>query len=253
MMEYRVSQLSKVAGVSVRTLHYYDRIGLLSPERKGGNGYRVYGQKEVELLQQILFYREMGLPLSEIRKIVRARDYDAIAALRSHLSELKAKREQIGRLIANVEKTIAAAKGETTMSDKERFEGFKRKIIDDNEKAYGKELREKYGEDAVEAGNAKIMGLTREQYAQAEELSRRINETLKEAFVTGDPAGESAQEACRMHKKWLGYYWGAYSKEAHLGLAQTYVDDPRFTKYFDENAAPGCAAFFLEAMKIFCG
>ena len=186
----------------------------MSPERKGGNGYRVYGQKEVELLQQILFYREMGLPLSEIRKIVRARDYDAIAALRSHLSELKAKREQIGRLIANVEKTIAAAKGETTMSDKERFEGFKRKIIDDNEKAYGKELREKYGEDAVEAGNAKIMGLTREQYAQAEELSRRYGLPLWRFCNSGTEANEGAMKLAKL--------WARRKKPDHtLGIIAT--------------------------------
>ncbi|HEX3030371.1 MAG TPA: TipAS antibiotic-recognition domain-containing protein, partial [Clostridia bacterium] len=97
-----------------------------------------------------------------------------------------------------------------------------------------------------------IKGMTREQYAETEELSRQINESLKAAFENGDPSGELAQKVCSMHKKWLGYFWKKYSKEAHLGLAQTYVDDPRFTKYYDENVAEGCAAFFLQAMKIYC-
>lgn len=251
-MEYSINRLSKLAGVSVRTLHYYDEIGLLSPKRISSNGYRVYGQKEVNLLQQILFYRELGIQLAEIQKIVWAKNYDGIAALQSHLSALRVKRERIDLLIANVEKTVAASKGEITMNDVEKFEGFKQKIIEDNEKVYGTEISARYSDDAINASNAKVMALTREQYADVEELSRQINDSLKAAFETGDPAGELAQEVCDMHRKWLEYFWNTYSKEAHLGLAQTYVDDPRFTKYYDDNAAPGCAAFFLKAMKIYC-
>jgi len=251
-MEYSINRLSKLAGISIRTLHYYDEIELLSPKRISSNDYRVYGQKEVDLLQQILFYRELGVPLAEIKKIVWAKNYDGVAALQSHLSALKIKREQIDLLIANVEKTIAASKGEITMNDEEKFQGFKQRIIEDNEKAFGTEVRAKYGEDAINASNAKIKGLTREQYAEAEELSRQINDSLKEAFEAGNPSGELAQKVCDMHKKWLGYFWNNYSKEAHLGLAQTYVDDPRFTKYYDDNVTAGCAEFFLEAMKIYC-
>lgn len=251
-MEYSIDRLSRLAGVSVRTLHYYDEIGLLSPKRISGNGYRVYGQKEVDLLQRILFYRELDLPLAEIKKIVRAKEYDADAALLGHLSALREKRKCIDALIANVEKTIAASKGEITMNDKEKFEGFKQKMIDDNEKAYGAEIREKYGEDAVKASNQTFAGLTKEQFEEQESLRLRINDSLRTAFEAGDPAAALAQEVCEMHRRWLGYFWPSYSKEAHLGLAQMYVDDPRFTKYYDEQAAVGSAAFFLEAMKIYC-
>lgn len=251
-MEYSINRLSKLAGVSVRTLHYYDEIGLLSPARVSSNGYRIYGQNEVDLLQQILFYRELGVPLAEIKNIIQAKNYDRIAALQSHLSALRNKKEQIELLIENVEKTISAAKGEITMKNEEKFKGFKKKLIEDNEKKYGDEIRARFGDDVINASNEKVLGLTSEQYAEAEELSRQINETLKAAYEEGDPAGELAQKACDMHKRWLGYFWNFYSKEAHLGLAQAYVDDPRFTKYYDDNAAPGCAAFFLEAMKIYC-
>lgn len=128
-MEYSINKLAKLAGVSVRTLHYYDEIELLSPRRISSNGYRVYGQKEVDLLQQILFYRELGVPLDEIKRMVWSKNYDGIAALQGHLSALKAKRDQIDLLIVNVERTISASKGEIIMSDEEKFEGFKQKML----------------------------------------------------------------------------------------------------------------------------
>ncbi len=250
-MEYTINKLAKLAGISTRTLRYYDELGLLSPIRLSSNGYRIYGQKEVDLLQQILFYRELGLPLEEIKNIIWSKDYDGIAALQGHLSALKAKKEQIELLISNVEKTIASAKGEIIMSDQEKFEGFKRKLVEDNEGRYGAEIRAKYGDDVIDRSNAKIKGLTKEQYAELEKLSAEVNETLKAAFAEGDPAGELAQKACELHKKWLCYLWDHYSKEAHIGLAQMYVDDPRFTAYYDKIAV-GCAEFLRDAILIYC-
>jgi DNA-binding transcriptional MerR regulator len=250
-MEYTINKLAKLAGVSTRTLRYYDEIELLSPGQRSSNGYRIYGPKEVDLLQQILFYRELGISLDEIKSIVCSKDYDHIAALQGHLSALKAKREQIELLITNVEKTITASKGETIMSDKEKFEGFKQKLIDENERKYGKEIRKKYGDNIIDASNAKIRGLTAEQYENVQELSRQINDSLKTAFEQGDPSSDLAQKVCALHKEWLEYYWNHYSKEAHLGLAQTYVDDPRFRKYYDAIAV-GCAEFLVDAIKIYC-
>ncbi len=250
-MEYSISMLAKLAGVSTRTLRYYDEIGLLSPERIRSNGYRLYGQKEVDLLQQILFYRELGISLDEIKNIVWSKDYDGIAALQGHLSALKVKKEQIELLITNVENTIASSKGEITMSNKEKFEGFKQKILDENEKQYGKEIREKFGNAIVDASNAKMMGLTAEQYEEVQKLSNQINDTLKMAFEQGDPSSKLAQKVCVLHKEWLGHFWDHYSKKAHLGLAQGYVDDPRFRKYYDA-VATGCAEFLRDAIKIYC-
>lgn len=251
-MNYSINKLSKLAGVSIRTLHYYDEIELLSPKRTSSNDYRVYSPKEVALLQQILFYRELGIPLVEIKKLVNADNYDSILALQSHLQELRCKKAQIEALITTVEKTIAASKGEIIMSDKEKFEGFKNTMVEENEKKYGAEIRAKYGDSAINESNGKIKGMTQEQYTELEELTQQINSTLKAAYEEGNPAGELAQKVCELHKRWLGFYWNQYSKEAHLGLAQMYVEDPRFTKYYDENAAKGSAAFLLEAMKIYC-
>ncbi len=250
-MEYTINKLAKLAGVSTRTLRYYDTFGLLSPARIRSNGYRIYGQKEVDRLQQILFYRELGVPLEEIKKILSSRDFDGQAALVSHLSALLAKREQLNLLIANVEKTIKAAKGETMMSDQEKFDGFIQKLVADNEAQYGPEIREKYGDDTVDRSNAKVRGMSRAQYAQVERLSEELNKTLKAAFEQGDPASALAQKACALHKKWLCFFWDHYSKEAHVGVAQMYVDDPRFTVYYDK-ISPGCAAFLRDAVRIYC-
>ncbi len=137
------------------------------------------------------------------------------------------------------------------MSGHVKSEGFMRELIRENEERYGAEVREKYGDAAVDASNARLMGLTPDQYDKAQELSRQFSEALKAAFGQGDPAGETAQKACALHREWLGYFWAEYSKEAHLSLAQTYKDDLRFRELCDA-IAEGSAAFFRDALAIFC-
>jgi DNA-binding transcriptional MerR regulator len=249
-MEYTVQKLGSLAGISTRTLRYYDEIGILKPARISSSGYRIYGQKEVDRLQQILFYRELGVSLDSIKDIMSAPSFNGANALLEHREKLLEKREQLDILIANVDKTIALTEGRIKMSNKEKFEGFKQKMVDDNEKKYGKEVREKYGNDTVEKSNAKLMNMTEAQYEEVTALANQVTETLAEAFATGDPAGELAQKAADLHKKWLTYYWSEYSKEAHAGLAQMYVDDPRFTAYYDEKQ-PGTAEFLRDAVLIY--
>ncbi len=251
-MEYTVKRLAKLAGVSPRALRYYDEIGLLKPARISSSGYRIYGQAEVDKLQQILFYRELGVSLDDIGEMVNSPSFDRAKALKGHLAQLLAQRKRLDLLIANVEKTLAAMEGRIFMSDREKFEGFKRKMIEENEARYGRETREKYGDEAVDRSNKKLKNMTMEQHAALEKLTGEVNEAIRLAFESGDPAGELAQRACRLHKEWLLYFWDGYSKEAHMGLAQRYVDDERFRAYYDK-IAPGCAEFFRDAMKIFTG
>ena len=250
-MEYTINQLAKLAGVSTRTLRYYDQCGLLPPKTVRSNGYRIYGEAEVNRLQQILFYRELGVELSEIGRILAENDFDGLSALQNHLAALREKRARLDRLIGNVQKSISSMKGETEMTDEEKFEGFKEKLISDNEQEYGGEIREKYGDEAVGRSNAKLKNMTKEQYDELEALTQELNNTLKAAFEQGDPGGELAQKACALHKRWLCFYWDHYSKEAHRGVAQMYVDDPRFTAYYDA-IVPGCAVFLKDAVQIFC-
>lgn len=252
-MEYTVKKLAEISGISTRTLRYYDQIGLLCPTRVSTNGYRIYGEKEVDLLQQILFYRELGIHLKEIRQIITDPDFDRAKALEGHLSELLLRKDQIERLIDNVTKTIGMMKGEQTMRDSEKFNGFVEKIVDDNEEAYGKEIREKYGDAIVDACNMKVKGMSEADWQKAQCLSAAVNGALKAAFEQGDPAGELARRACVLHKEWLCMFWkeGMYSKDAHRMLAEGYVADERFTAYYDKIAV-GCTKFLRDAINIYC-
>lgn len=251
-MEYTVKKLGHMAGVSARTLRYYDQIGLLQPARVSSSGYRIYGQAEVDLLQQILFFRELGFPLAKIQEIVTAPDFDQARALQEHRDKLLEKRGQLDELIANVDKSIAQKEGRITMTDQEKFHGFKKKLVEENEKKYGKEARESYGTEVVEKANKKVLNMSQEDYDAVTKLNTELMETLKEAFKTGDPAGEQAQKAADLHRQWLCYYWPEYNKEAHANLAQMYVDDARFTKYYDKEQ-PGLAAFLRDAVQIYTG
>ncbi|HEX3025843.1 MAG TPA: MerR family transcriptional regulator, partial [Clostridia bacterium] len=163
-MEYTVKKLAQLSGVSPRALRFYDEIGLLSPARINSSGYRLYGEREVNLLQQILLYRELGLSLEEIKQIVTQSDFDVLAALQEHRKQLLEQRTRLDALIENVEKTIRNAKGETSMTDSEKFEGFKQKLIDENEQKYGAEIREKYGVETVEQANRKLADMTEETF-----------------------------------------------------------------------------------------
>ncbi|MGG1631727.1 MerR family transcriptional regulator [Rossellomorea sp. NRS-1567] len=251
-MEYTVKKLGEIAGVSTRTLRYYDEIELLKPARTNSSGYRIYGQKEVDRLQQILFYKELGVGLDEIKDILDDPGFDATHALMEHRGELLARREQLDRLIANVDKTLRVKEGRITMSDKEKFEGFKEKMVEDNEKKYGKEVRGKYGDKAVDESNARVMNMSQEDHEKVTQLEKEIKQSLGEAFQTGDPASDAAQKAADLHKQWISFYWGHYSKEAHAGLAQMYVDDERFKAYYDAEQE-GMAEFLRDAIHIYTG
>ncbi|MBE4909659.1 MerR family transcriptional regulator [Bacillus luteolus] len=251
-MEYTVQKLASLAGVSTRTLRYYDEIGILKPARINSSGYRIYSQAELEQLQQILFYRELDLSLDRIKEIVTSPSFDGSRALKEHREKLLDKRKQLDVLIANVEKSIAMKEGRIIMSDKEKFEGFKQKLIDDNEKNYGKEIRDKYSGETINKSNEKVKNMSQAEHEEVNRLQKELSETLAAAFKTGNPAGELAQKAAEMHKNWLTFYWAEYSKEAHAGLAQMYVDDERFTAFYDKEQ-PGTAAFLRDAIHIYTG
>lgn len=159
--------------------------------------------------------------------------------------------QRLDALILNVTASLAEMKGELVMKDKEKFEGFKQKLIDENEQKYGKEIREKYGEEAVRKSNRHFNGITEEQYEKGEQLRLELEAALKAAFETGDPAGSLAQKACDLHRRWLSVFYPAYSKEYHKGLADMYVADDRFRANYDK-LAPGCTDFFRDAIYIYC-
>lgn len=248
-MEYSIREVSEIAGISARTLRYYDSIGLLKPAFVQESGYRYYGERELEMLQQILFYRERGFKLDQIAKILYSEDFDVMSALGEHLAELKKEQARIQSMITTVKKTIASMKGEITMNDQERFEAFKKDAVQKNEEAYGQEIRSRYGDEEVDASNQKILNMTKEEYQRFQALSQELNDLLKTAVRSGEkPEGEAGRSAVRLHKEWLTMTWKTYSVKAHQGVAQMYTADERFTKYYDSEI-PGCAQFLKEAVE----
>lgn len=251
-MEYSIRELSELAGVSARTLRYYDEIGLLKPVRTSEAGYRFYGKREVELLQQILFYRERGLELEQIAKTLYDPNFDLRSALEEHLLELEQQRRRTEQLIENIRQTIASMEGEYEMSDKERFLAFKKELVEENEKQYGAEIRKKYGDEVVDASNQKILNMTEEQNQRFRDLEDEIRKRLKQAVLAGEtPESEEMKAVVALHKEWLMMTWKQYTREAHIGVGKMYVADERFKKYYDKEVE-GCAGLLCAAIEAHC-
>lgn len=135
------------------------------------------------------------------------------------------------------------------MSNKEQFKEFKKNLIEENEKKYGTEIREKYGNDNVDASNAKMMKLTEEEYRRMQEMGAEINEILEDAVRAGEyPEDSIGEQVALLHREWLGFTWKEYSPQAHRGLVQMYTADQRFKAYYDKNIE-GCAAFLKAAVE----
>lgn len=250
---YTVHELAALSGVTVRALHHYDELGLVRA-RRAANGYRRYGPAEVDRLQQVLLYREADLPLADIKRLLDDPAFDAREALAGHLRELRGRRERIEGLIASVEKTLACMEGDKPMKDEEKFEAFKRGLVDENEAKYGSEVRERWGDEAADASNAKLMGMTEEQYRHTQELQEQIRVAVLAGMAVGDPACEEGWRAADLHRQWLCAFWkdGTYTKQAHAGLVEMYVADDRFKAHY-EAWAPGAAEFLRDAILCYTG
>ncbi|WP_099221822.1 MerR family transcriptional regulator [Listeria costaricensis] len=251
-MEYTIQKLALLAGVTPRTLRYYDQIGLLKPARASTNGYRIYGQAEVDRLQQILLYRELELGLDEIKELLDDPSFDRKSALMNHQQKLLAKKGRLERIIELVDRSIQAEERMITMTDQEKFDAFKDQLVHENEAQYGKEIREQYGDQTVDASNAKLMGLSEADFAEQERLNAALLEALKRALEAGEDArSETAQEAARLHQAWIHFFWPSYTKEAHLGLVDMYVADDRFKRYYDEQSGTHATELLREAVQIY--
>lgn len=246
-MEYSINQLAKMAGVSTRTLRYYDEIDLLKPIRTSSSGYRIYNSDSVDRLQLILFYRELGFKLDYIKAIIDSDEFDVLEALKRHQQELLHRRKEIDLLIQNVKKTIESKERGIVMSDHDKFIGFKKKLIEENEQKYGKEARQKYGDEAVDYSNKVFKDVSETDYQAFVELSQRVIDTFVEAYRSGNPKGEIAMEAAKLHHEWLMVTWKSYNKEAHRNLSQMYVDDERFRAYYNQHQE-GLSAFIRDAI-----
>ena len=247
-MEYGIRELAEMAGVSARTLRWYDSVGLLHPCRVGENGYRYYSSAEADRLQHILFYLEIGLDLKRIAEILDDPGFDRLSALRGHLEALEKERRRLDTMIGLLQKVIKAEERNEIMKDQDKFEAFKSGRIAKNEAEYGAEAREKYGDDAVDASNRMMMNMSPEAYAEWEALDMEILSRLEAAVKSdAEPSGEEGKQISHLHKRWLCCTWEKYTAQAHRGVAQMYTLDERFTQYYDRNVS-GCAQFLREAV-----
>lgn len=247
-MEYTINKLANIAGLSTRALRYYDEIDLLKPCRINSSGYRIYGEKEIDILQQIMFYRSMNMKLSDIKEIISNPNFEVEKALEKHEEELIKRRKEIDELIKTVQKTIKNKKGEIEMSDKEKFEGFKKEKIEDNEKKYGKEIREKYGEETVKESNKKFMNLKEEDFNKMGNIEKELFDLLKVILESNNIEGEEGKKVYELHRAWLSFTWPKYTKEAHIGLANMYLQDERFESYYNERVDKGATKILRDCI-----
>lgn len=247
-MEYTIQELSRLSGVTTRALRWYDKIGLLTPSGRTEGGYRRYGPAEVDRLQDILYYRALGVKLARVKAILDDPSYDRLTVLRSHLAVLEEEQERVQRLIDSVRETIQTQERDEIMNDEKKFEAFKHQSVEEKERLYGAEAREKYGDAEVDASNARIMGLTHEQYEEYERLTGEILEKLSAAVTAGaDPTGAVGREITALHYRWLTVMGDKYDIQRQRGLVELYVQDERFTAYYDQER-PGCAQFLRDAV-----
>ncbi|MCR2822176.1 MerR family transcriptional regulator [Lederbergia panacisoli] len=239
----KVKEVADLVGISVRALHHYNEIGLLIPEETTDAGYRIYSDENLETLQQILFFKELGFPLKKIKEIIGSPTFNREEALSMHRKMLLEKRSRLNRMIETVEKTMKHMKGEIQMSNNEKFEGF-----DFSHNPYEQEARERWGDGAVDKANQKVGNMSKGEKKDFEERFNEIYRKLAEIRHTA-PDSKEAQEGI---EEWFQFLnsMGSYSFEAFKGLGQMYVDDERFTKNIDQ-FGEGLAQFMCDAMAIF--
>jgi MerR family transcriptional regulator, thiopeptide resistance regulator len=245
-MVYTVGQLAGLAGVTVRTLHHYDRIGLLEPEERSGSAsYRRYGPGSVERLHRILSYRELGLSLDDIAALLDDPGVDRLAHLRRQERLL---RDRIGRLeemVAAVQLMMEAEHMDLELTPEERFELFGDFDFD----SYAGAARERWGEtEAYKVARRRTAGYRAADWRAIRSEAGDIEADLATALSAGEPAdGERAMDLAERHRAHIGRWFYECSPEAHRRLGELYVADWRFTKPFEE-VAEGLAEFFRDAI-----
>jgi DNA-binding transcriptional MerR regulator len=225
-MGYSVKQLADLAGVTPRTLHYYDEIGLLKPTSVGENGYRHYGEEAALRLQQILFYRELDVSLEEIRRVLDAPEYDVQLALRSHRRALQARAERLSKLIETIDRTAEHTRGERTMSAGDLFVGFD----EETQRRYEEEVSRLWGEKHVKESRRRWDGYSKEKRAAILAEGGAVYQDLV-ALLGEDPASQPVQQAIARWHQNLRYFYEP-TTEILRGLGQAYSQHPQFRATF---------------------
>lgn len=249
MKNLTVKQLAALSGVTVRTLHHYDEIGLLRPATVGANGYRYYGRGEQLRLQRILFHRELGVPLNAIAGLLDLEGDEQVAVLERHRERLAAERDRFGVLIETIDRTIRELQG-GSMANPDLYKGF------DPEKQAGYEswLIERYGAPMREEIIRSTQAQAKLSQADRDSLMRELadlEQALAGAMQAGvDPASDAVDTLLERHRAWVGAMWGRPCPvDQYAGLAQMYLDHPDFVARY-EGIASGFTAYLTGAMKL---
>jgi DNA-binding transcriptional MerR regulator len=242
---YTVQQLADLAGVTVRTLHHYDQIGLLAPSSRTAAGYRLYQEDDLLRLQQILFFRELDFPLKEIQRILDDPAFDPIEAMLSHRRMLQERLKRLALLTKTIDKTIAQLTEATmTLTDAELYEGFSQKEID----SMKREVQERYDPELVAESNRRVSRMSKAEWqavrADGDAVSRRMAELMGH-----DPADPQVQQTIARHHAWIENFYPC-SAEIYRGLGELYTSDDRFRAHY-EAYGPGLADFMQAAMNVY--
>lgn len=235
MKAYSVKQLADMAGVSVRTLHHYDQIGLLKPSARTQAGYRQYGESDLLRLQQVLLFREFGMPLDEIRRVLEQPAFDTLAALERHYAALMAGQARIAVMLRTIEKTIRKLRNEDepmALTDAELYEGLSQETVE----RWQKEVNETYDPALVAESNRRVRKLSKEQWNAVKEEGGVVTLRLAELFKAGiKPESAEAQAAIEGQRRWIEHFYTP-SAEIFRGLGELYATHPEFRANYDKYA-----------------
>lgn len=243
--QYTIHELAKLAGVSTRTLHFYDEKGLLCAEGRRDNGYRVYTHSSLLRLQQILFLRELRFSLDQVAAILDQPNFDLARTLEVHEQTLQKEIERLNTLVHTVRKTIQNIKGETLMAPEEYFKG----ISEEKQKEYQEYIEKKYDPALVKESNRRYSQLSQAEKQALKEDGDRITGKI----VASIPFGAASDQAQRATQEWYEHINHFYtcSLEIFYGLGQLYLEHPDFTANY-RAIHPAMPEFLTEAMTTYC-
>jgi DNA-binding transcriptional MerR regulator len=242
---FTVSRLARLAGVSVRTLHHYDQIRLLKPPARTAAGYRLYGERELLRLQQILFFRELDMPLDEIRRILDDPGFDPVEALRQHRQSLQQRIQRLTRLLTTIDRTInRLTEDDMTLTDEELYAGF----TPEQRERYRREARQMYDPALVEESERRVKKMSRAQWAAIGAEGEGVTKGLA-ALAQRDPGDPEVQALIARHHAWIENFYSC-SAEVYRGLGQGYAQHPEFRAFY-EKYRPNLAVFMAAAISVY--
>ena len=245
-MSWTVGELARLAGVTVRTLHHYDRIGLVRPSERTAAGYRSYAERDLDRLHQVLVYRELGFPLEEVATLLDDPDADPLAHLRRQHRLLQDRLERTQLMVAAVEKEMEARQMAIPLTPEERFEVFG----DQDPAQYDAEVEERWGDtDAYAQSRRRTAGYTKDDWLRIKEEAADVERRFAGLLRDGVPAdSEPATALAEEHRQHITRWFYDCPPEMHAGLGQMYVEDARFAAHY-EDIAPGLAQYVSTAVR----